>query len=741
MSGIDSTELKQLESRYKATQTATKPAKKKGRGGFITSLISEAGGTGGAIGGASLGATIGSVVPGIGTVIGGLAGAGIGGFLGGTGGRLAENKIRDDEYRVGDALKEGAISGVAGAGPLRLGKLGYGITKGLAKGATPAEEGILEKLVSKGIPVKYTSDELAGRGVQQTTRHTLTNPKVGDIGDTIAEMKGKGFSVNQKLGKTPKQSSQVSSVALTGNRTAVPLSQAGQAEKGIINTPDRYATETFEASPAVSRIQNAMQGGNDALSTSFLGKLTGKAGTRVGERLTEAGSGLKADKNVGGIAKLEDQSRFMTKYTGTPRQQRVAMEKDMKDLSKQVDDVLTKTPVQVDGSLVGQRLKTAMDDLTDERFLDIDLNNPSVSKIIDRYSSKFASAQDAKGVNDIVKTLNKTATRAQEKLVNPNAGPLTAQESAALALKRAGDDVLSEVPEIAPLKKNMAQIFEVTPQVAGQAERGVSTQLLGGVKVKAPIQAGSAAASKIGARLQGEAPAGVPGVKNFASRILAGRGVDLATQPIEEQPAPEVPQTDPSLVGSGGLDMPQEPTYNPSPYAAENLRSSVEKIIQQGGTQKDVAEFLSNAKMFNELNTVPGADKPLSAEASKVVSNANTGIQALNDYQAALEADPSLAAKRVIPGRGLFGGLVGGALGTTGADAAANQIVDVIARLRTGAAITDSEAKRFETFIPQAGDPPETRQQKINYLMNQFQAVASRSGSAGSDLEASLIGA
>jgi hypothetical protein len=52
---------------------------------------------------------IGSVVPGVGTAIGGLAGAILGGFAGGTGGRLVENKVRDNKFNAGSAFKEGAL--------------------------------------------------------------------------------------------------------------------------------------------------------------------------------------------------------------------------------------------------------------------------------------------------------------------------------------------------------------------------------------------------------------------------------------------------------------------------------------------------------------------------------------------------------------------------------------------------------------------------------------------------------
>jgi hypothetical protein len=107
------------------------------KGGFQpTALISEAGGIGGAVAGAKLGAGAGLLGGPLGAAVGGVLGAGIGGFLGGTGGKLAENKIRDDEFRPGEALQEGALSGVFGAGPLRLGKITAGAIKGGRAGAT-----------------------------------------------------------------------------------------------------------------------------------------------------------------------------------------------------------------------------------------------------------------------------------------------------------------------------------------------------------------------------------------------------------------------------------------------------------------------------------------------------------------------------------------------------------------------------------------------------------------------------
>lgn len=132
-----------------ALNTGPPPApKQRDKGGLLSSLISELGGAGGAAGGAALGS---AVLPGIGTIIG----AGLGGFLGGTGGRLAENKVRDNEFRPGQALGEGALAGalsVAG-GAFQAAKAAKGAKalSGVAKGATVSPTTTMGILETKGL--------------------------------------------------------------------------------------------------------------------------------------------------------------------------------------------------------------------------------------------------------------------------------------------------------------------------------------------------------------------------------------------------------------------------------------------------------------------------------------------------------------------------------------------------------------------------------------------------------------
>lgn len=162
------------------TTAAPAQSQIRGRGGTLTSLISE----GGALGGALTGAAIGSAVPVIGTAIGGIIGAGIGAF----GGRLAENKVRDDRLGVTDALKEGALS-AALAGPLRGLKYGATATKGLlaGKGAQQAFTTAAKKATdlsirkSLGLGVTKASKDLVIKQFRLTpSQLTNFNKKFGE---------------------------------------------------------------------------------------------------------------------------------------------------------------------------------------------------------------------------------------------------------------------------------------------------------------------------------------------------------------------------------------------------------------------------------------------------------------------------------------------------------------------------------------------------------------------------------
>lgn len=175
----------------------------------------------------------------------------------------------------------------------------------------------------------------------------------------------------------------------------------------------------------------------------------------------------------------------------------------------------------------------------------------------------------------------------------------------------------------------------------------------------------------------------------------------------------------------------------PGADAGAGTSMSYDQLLQLvNADPKNADTYLSLYKAQPSLNGA--ATKPLSASAATSVSNAETGIRGIGDLQAMMQQDPSVVKRTLIPGRGLFGGVLGNAVNTNGFDAARQQVVDVIARLRTGAAISKSEESRFLKFLPQPFDSPTVAQQKLGYLERQFQRVAAADPSAANEIQSVL---
>lgn len=204
----------------KRPEEEKKSKKGSGNQSWLSSIISELAGAGGATGGAAAGAAIGTgILPGLGTLIGAIGGGFAGGFAGGTGGRLVENQVRDKEMRLGDALKEGGVSGLFGAGGaafqgLRgaqaLGKAGGGGIRAGVKGLSGLSDDAAKAVVLGGKKsgsaigkAIYGIDDAAnaagGALRQSTIAPTSSLGRASDQGKLIRvaqkspELRGSGF--------------------------------------------------------------------------------------------------------------------------------------------------------------------------------------------------------------------------------------------------------------------------------------------------------------------------------------------------------------------------------------------------------------------------------------------------------------------------------------------------------------------------------------------------------------------
>ena len=238
----------------------------------------------------------------------------------------------------------------------------------------------------------------------------------------------------------------------------------------------------------------------------------------------------------------------------------------------------------------------------------------------------------------------------------------------------------------------------------------------GAVNKGAAIASGAQGSSlldkvKLGARATGEL------AKQGATRYVAGPVLN-PEQPAEEQAAEGLPTP---------LSMPQTETDSGG-ISQRQLMAAV------AADPKNADTYITLYKLFNEGN----GRKPLSAESAKTLSNAQAGLTSLDQLEGQLTDDPSIQQRGGISGTFNPFGLVSGALGTGEYENSRAQARDIIARIRTGAALTADEAKAFDKFLPQPGDSQDTVKQKLGTLRSQFQYIVDNAGGAGTDLQGAL---
>jgi len=164
------------------------------------------------------------------------------------------------------------------------------------------------------------------------------------------------------------------------------------------------------------------------------------------------------------------------------------------------------------------------------------------------------------------------------------------------------------------------------------------------------------------------------------------------------------------------------------PFDPSNVQANAQAILQQGGTLKDVGDYLATVKAYQALTTPSGQN--LNASQQQQANNAISGLQDIQSLSEMLSKDPSLTLKSALPG----GSITQRLAGTTDYEAAKNNIVDVISRLRSGAAISASEEKLYKSLLPAAGDSAESANSKLSRLANLLNSFANPQGGGGSDV-------
>lgn len=735
-------------------QAPTKPTR---QGNFLTSLIPSGGGIAGAAGGAALGTAI---LPGVGT----LAGALLGGALGGGAGKVAENAVEGNKLTSGVA-GEAALNGVLGAGPLRLGKFGVdAIRGGLA--AKAAGNSIADALANAGTNAanmsitKAVGNKLSKSGENLIAKEFRLNPTQQA---NFAKLHGEeATSVLRRYGvKSPEDVQakiQPLQDAFDSAITDIPAVSKTDLEAGLkkVYQPLIKSPALFEqnlGNQIKAQADELLKLAGDKTVKTAAGKFDESSLRQlVGENIAQAAqSGGKSAKAItrsmlSGKSK-DAYSIVMNAFAQSPNK-------------AEISDLVTKVAPQLEGNEKNRLVK----DL-------VDIKDPqeAANRIWDALGSKTSTLEGsipADKVNDLRKTFDSAVNYTQKGAPEYNVIKKTA-DALRGTLQAAADKAGVKTPEGLSFKevgKELRKLYGLDDIVGKQAYLGT-----GSLPANLPALLGAGAGGSLGG------PAG--GALGMAGTILlnsnAGRraitngtlkagekltekaaksaGDSFSAKNIAKRIAPvglaqalgsnylsDGKNTQPNTAMSmNSSNQPITANISPlnqtndnlsstlsaanDPFSVENIQANVQKLLQSGANVKDIQSYLDIAGTMQQIQAAAAKTSPaLNATQQQQANNAASGLSDLQTLAQEIQNDPSVLVKDAIPG----GGIARRLTGTSNYEAAKQNVVDVIARLRSGAAITQDEANRYMGLLPGATDTPQIASQKLQRLYGLLSSFA-----------------
>jgi hypothetical protein len=681
-----------------------KPKSKKGSGNqsWLSSIISELGGAGGAVGGAAAGAALGSVVPVLGTAIGGIAGGVLGGFAGGTGGRLVENQVRDNEMRLGDALKEGAVSGAfggigpawqAGRGAYAAGKAagygGKGLLSTMKAGSTVLDDAVLMAGKAGG------KTGAAKAGMQIMKSGGKTGKVIGNASKNVDELARLMGSVDD-LAYAGRKGAQAAGGKLRAVNRGIVSGNSGLSPDDVArqNRALDGVNKWFSGVGKSSQYNNA-DDAMKALSNTY--KASGEGAKKFGANADDVASKF--------LQNLDDNPLLRNNLT--PKYQKVVTSLG-DDLSK----------IKTNGDFV-EYMSTKVNPL----FRELKNGNPGSvqTQIYEAFRQAGKSVIDEKmatrsGINKQFANLL-GATDSLGKTITRDVGAGAGQ---GLTLGRILGNVAGGAMDIGG--RTAQQVGKVTqyttPVIGGAIARGAVN---GGEQPDMNMEQGMEQMPQDFQQLDG----GILGPDAlYGSQAAMGgqQGLGGAIQ---------------------GFDQPQAPEqYNP--YAPQNLQSSIAQIMQQGGDMGDVKDFLSIATALDKLG---GTDEQelTAIQRNKIAgyNTANTVVDSLEQlWQGVSQPGSQLAAGLSgIPGvkqaRSTFDPNV-----RQYTQFAEGTLAPIIKSLGETGVLTDRDIIRAYGLVPNLQDSPDVASNKIQQLralLTNAEMATAETGGGSQDSLADLL--
>jgi len=785
-------DFNKLEQNYQ--QTAPKAAPKKkvgGMKGLLANLLPLIGGTVGAVGGSF-------VAPVAGTAAGGAAGSALGEYakqkllgektnLGSIAGQGALGAIPG----VGKIIGKGVQAAKAGVGARALAE-GNAINK-----TAQATESMAAATKASNVPKvgKSTVPTPRPAPMELQPQKTIYNPSVAETQDMASSSMGVKVGRNDKYGvpfiqsgKTPVNRGTTMDInaPTIGGQTEAQLGaksaelQSTQAAKvakmrGEVapeQAPTKQMVKQAEAPAAVSEPLPTQKPGK--LDKSIQNSENNRAQSLFGKDATTT---KEYQKPLDDARRKELDAYAKSKGITATQPQKAAqqLEANHQQVTKNLKETLTRTNRPVTQA---ERDKLAKDiEAAWAKDTNVASSNPKLKKdILDR----IRHAEDSKDLESLAKyrsgtldagakynamgdsagTANSTINKLARNAVNKFTGSASpeykaaqqefrlSKEAAARANTSSGRVVDAKIPIVNLPIRGSGQAVEgalnKARNVKVAATKGYKKAAYGSDGTPPPNPAGAAeqAAAQTGEQVAAQAGKSMPkgfmpyvkaGVKQELSRAIVGPMLPEGMQPEQAQAdvaaidqydgTPDTPEVTP--------DTPQGPFSDPQMVQQAYLAALAD------GNTKAASMILDGYKMFGP--EAAGATKAKSAESAKVSGIVNSGLSSLAQLESQI-ANGGVPVATTLPGRGLFGGLLGNATGTADYDTAANNIADAMVRLRTGAAATKQELELYRELLPQAFDSPEVQQQKLQQVKSYFADISNGTGGAGTDIQ-SLLGA
>lgn len=209
----------------------------------------------------------------------------------------------------------------------------------------------------------------------------------------------------------------------------------------------------------------------------------------------------------------------------------------------------------------------------------------------------------------------------------------------------------------------------------------------------------------------------LPNVGNRGAMVastLAGRASTMQPQTQESQPLTPSTMTQQVPEQTQGIDI------GGVRYTPEMIqRAMIYDLTATGGkNQAKLQNILDAMQQIQKMQGGTGSSG-VGKAAAKDVATARSGMGSLSQVESLMSTGK------------LFAKSLPGSFGARDLSAAEKNVLDAIARLRTGAAMTKNEEAFYRGFLPSVLDSEQVRRQKIEQLRSYFSDFANAEASVG----------